>query len=116
MTTTLYGITNCDTIRKARQFLDQHNVEYVFHDYRIDGTDKKLISDWVKTHGWETVLNKRGTTWRKLDDKTKTSVNQSNVSELLAEHPAMIKRPVLAIGKKSLVGFSKENYSEVLGL
>ena len=116
MATTLYGIKNCDTIKKARKFLDQHNVEYTFHDYRTDGTDKKLISAWVKVHGWETVLNKRGTTWRQLDDKSKAATNESNVAELLAKHPAMIKRPVLVSGKNSLVGFSKEHYFELLGL
>jgi len=116
MATILYGIKNCDTIKKARKFLDQNNIEYQFHDYRSDGTDTKLISAWVKTHGWETVLNKRGTTWRQLDDKTKTATNENNVAELLAEHPAMIKRPVLVSGKQSLVGFSKETYTEALGL
>ncbi len=116
MATILYGIKNCDTIKKARRFLEQHKVEYTFHDYRVDGTDKKLISAWVKKHGWETVLNKRGTTWRQLDDKTKASTNESNVADLLAQHPAMIKRPVLANGKESLVGFSESTYSEILGL
>ena len=116
MATTIYGIKNCDTIKKARSFLDQHNVEYTFHDYRVDGTDKKLIAAWVKTHGWETVLNKRGTTWRNLDDKIKASIDESNVVDLLVEHPAMIKRPVLASGRQSLVGFSKDTYSEILDL
>jgi len=116
MATTLYGIKNCDTIKKARRFLEEHNVEYTFHDYRTDGTDKKLISAWVKSHGWETVLNKRGTTWRQLDDNTKASTNETNVVALLIEHPAMIKRPVLTSGKKSLVGFSKDTYSEILDL
>jgi len=108
MATTLYGIKNCDTIKKARKFLDQHNVEYTFHDYRTDGTDKKLISAWVKVHGWETVLNKRGTTWRQLDDKAKSTTNESNVAELLAKHPAMIKRPVLVRHLPTFIEFNGE--------
>ena len=80
MKTTLYGIKNCDTIKKARRYLDENNIDYQFHDYRTDGVDKKLLDQWVKLHGWETVLNKRGTTWRKLDDKTKADTNEKNVS------------------------------------
>ena len=113
MTAKLYGIKNCDTIKKARRFLDDNNIDYHFHDYRADGVDKKLIAAWVKKHGWETVLNKRGTTWRQLDDATKNKTNESNVAELLAEHPAMIKRPVLVQGKSSTVGFSEQTYKDL---
>jgi len=95
MTTTIYGIKSCDTIKKARRFLDEQGVDYNFHEYRADGVDEKLIAAWVKKHGWETVLNKRGTTWRKLDDKTKASTDESNAASLLTQHPAMIKRPIL---------------------
>lgn len=116
MTTTIYGIKNCDTIKKARRFMDEHGVDYLFHDYRVDGVDKKLLAAWVKKHGWETVLNKRGTTWRKLNDKIKTNTDQSNVVSLLLEHPAMIKRPVLVCGNNSLIGFSKDSYTEFLSL
>jgi len=116
MATTLYGIKNCDTIKKARRFMEAHSVAYTFHDYRADGVDKKQLTAWVKKHGWETVLNKRGTTWRQLDDKTKASTNEANVVDLLAEHPAMIKRPVLVNSKQSLVGFSESAYTELLKL
>ncbi len=110
----LYGIKNCDTIKKARRFLDEHNIDYQFHDYRVDGVDEELISSWVKKHGWDTVLNKRGTTWRQLDDKTKAAINESNVAALLCEHPAMIKRPVLVNGKTSMVGFTAQSYTELI--
>ena len=112
----LYGIKNCDTIKKARRFLDEQEIEYQFHDYRADGVDKKNIAAWVNSHGWETVLNKRGTTWRQLDEKTKTATNKKNVVSLLIEHPAMIKRPVISDGKSSLVGFTEASYREFLDL
>lgn len=110
----LYGIKNCDTIKKARRFLDDNGVDYHFHDYRSDGVDKKLIAAWIKKHGWETVLNKRGTTWRQLDDATKNKVDANNAAELLAEHPAMIKRPVLVNGSTSTIGFSVQTYTELV--
>ncbi len=115
MAITIYGIRNCDTIKKARRLLDEQEVAYKFHDYRADGVPKKLIAAWVKKHGWETVLNKRGTTWRQLDDKTKASISESNVVDLLAEHPAMIKRPVTVVGKESMIGFSKDSFPEFIG-
>lgn len=114
MAITLYGIKNCDSVKKARRFLDDSGVTYHFHDYRVDGVDKKQVSDWVVQHGWETVLNKRGTTWRQLSDKTKSSTTADNVVDLLAEHPAMIKRPVLTHGQKTMVGFSAESYTELV--
>ena len=96
--------------------MEEQGVDYVFHDYRADGIDKKLIATWVKKHGWETVLNKRGTTWRQLDDKIKTTTDETTVVSLLAEHPAMIKRPILAKNKSSLIGFSADSYKEFLNL
>ena len=116
MATKIYGIKNCDTIKKARRLLDEQGVEYDFHDYRKDGVDEKLIAAWVKKHGWETVLNKRGTTWRQLDDKTKAATDERTVVSLLIEHPAMIKRPILTQGKNSMVGFSADSYAEFLDL
>jgi len=115
-TVTMYGIKNCDTIKKARRFLESHEIDYQFHDYRTDGVDKKFVQGLIKKHGWETVVNKRGTTWRKLDDSVKSGTDESNAAELLAAHPAMVKRPVLVIGKSSLVGFSTDDYTSALGL
>ena len=116
MANILYGIKNCDTIKKARRHLDEHAVEYTFHDYRTDGIDEKSIQQFIDELGWEKVLNKRGTTWRQLDDTTKTATNESNVAALLCENPAMIKRPILKAGKKLLIGFSKEEYAQALAL
>ncbi len=114
MATTLYGIKNCDTIKKARRYLDANSVDYAFHDYRSDGIDEKLVLSFIKVLGWENVLNKRGTTWRKLDEKTKESTDEGNIAALLCEHPAMIKRPILKVGTKLHLGFSKSTYEEAL--
>jgi len=116
MSITMYGIKNCDTIKKARRYLDDQGVMFTFHDYRKDGTDKKLLTLLIKNHGLDTVLNKRGTTWRQLDDKTKASVTDKTAVALLCEHPAMIKRPVLKTGTDTLVGFSTDSYTDFLKL
>ena len=110
----MYGIKNCDTIKKARKYLDSCEIDYQFHDYRTDGVDKKFLQGLIKKHGWETIVNKRGTTWRKLEETVKSGTNADNAADLLSEHPAMVKRPVLIVGKQSLVGFSVEDYSSAL--
>ena len=109
---TLHGIPNCDTIRKARKWLTEHDLDYTFHDYRKDGVPKTALKKWCAELGWEKVLNRRGTTWRKLDEKTKSSINQSKALQLMQEHPAMIKRPLLVDGDDLILGFKAENYSE----
>lgn len=114
MANILYGIKNCDTIKKARRYLDEQAVEYQFHDYRADGIDEQSIQQFIDSLGWEKVLNKRGTTWRQLDDKTKAATTESNVAALLCAYPAMIKRPILKAGKKLLIGFSKQEYDQAL--
>lgn len=116
MANILYGIKNCDAIKKARRHLDEHAVDYKFHDYRVDGIDEQSIQQFIDTLGWEKVLNKRGTTWRKLDDKTKAATTEENVATLLCEHPAMIKRPILRADKNLVIGFSKEEYAKALAL
>jgi Spx/MgsR family transcriptional regulator len=108
--TTLYGIKNCDTVRKARKWLEAHGVEYTFHDVRSDGLDKKALSVWVKAVGWEVLLNRRGTTWRKLPDTDKESINEANAIKLMLVQPAMIKRPVLIHKKITHVGFKPGEY------
>ena len=113
MAATLYGIKNCDTIKKAKRYLDAKGIDYSFHDYRSDGIDEKLVQSFIKALGWENVLNKRGTTWRKLDDKTKDSTDAGNVAALLCDNPAMIKRPILKVGKQLSLGFSEASYDEV---
>lgn len=110
MTITIYGIRNCDTMKKAFVWLDSHGVDYVFHDYKKDGISKKDIEAWSKEVGWETLLNRAGTTFRKLPDKDKEGLTAAKAVKLMAEQPFMIKRPVLDLGRKLLVGFKPDEY------
>lgn len=110
MTITIYGIRNCDTMKKAFAWLDSHGVDYVFHDYKKDGISKKDIEAWSKEVGWETLLNRAGTTFRKLPDKDKEGLTAAKAVKLMAEQPSMIKRPVLDLGRKLLVGFKPDEY------
>ena len=110
---TLYGIPNCDTIKKARKWLEAHDIEYRFHNYKADGVPDKKLKSWVKQVGWETLLNRRGTTWRKLDDATKDNVAEKSAIQLMLDHPSIIKRPVLEIGSKITVGFSDYDYKQI---
>jgi arsenate reductase (glutaredoxin) len=110
---TIYGIKNCDTMKKARAWLDQHGVAYAFHDYKTQGIARELLERWEKKVGWETLLNRAGTTFRKLPDKDKTGINTDKALRLMLAQPSMIKRPVLELGGgKLLVGFSPELYSQ----
>jgi Spx/MgsR family transcriptional regulator len=111
--TTLYGIKNCDTIRKARRWLDDNDVDYSFHDVRTDGLDKQMLQGWEKQLGWEQLLNRRGTTWRGLPNAVRDNVNRTSAVQIMLEHPAIIKRPLLVVGKKLYLGFSTDNYREI---
>jgi len=110
MTPTLYGISNCDTVKKARTWLDQDGVEYVFHDYKKAGIDRARLEQWVAAHGWETVLNRSGTTFRALPDADKADLTADKAIALMLAQPSMIKRPVLGLGGRTLVGFRPELY------
>jgi len=109
----LYGIPNCDTIKKARKYLTDNGIDYEFYDYKKHGVTEKELQAWVKQVGWETLLNKRGTTWRKLDDATKDSVDKKTAMQIMLENPSIIKRPVLTKEKTLLVGFSIESYAKL---
>jgi len=111
---TMYGIANCDTIKKARRWLDENGVEYRFHDYRKDGIDKAQLQAWAGELGWENLLNRRGTTWRSLSDAERDGVNQARAIALLLQYPAMIKRPLLDSGSQRLLGFDARRYQQVL--
>jgi Spx/MgsR family transcriptional regulator len=112
MTTTIYGIKNCDTMKKARAWLDQHKVDYAFHDYKSKGIDREHLEKWAKKAGWETLLNRAGTTFKKLPDKDKEGVTEAKALALMLKQPSMIKRPVLELsGGKLLVGFKPEEYA-----
>ncbi|RAI30423.1 ArsC family reductase [Rhodoplanes serenus] len=114
MTVTLYGIKACDTMKKARAWLDQHGVAYEFHDYKSRGIDAARLRAWAAVVGWETLLNRAGTTFRKLADADKANLDEDQAIALMAAQPSMIKRPVLDIGGTLLVGFSPQNYAAAL--
>jgi len=115
LTITIYGIKNCDTMAKARAWLDSKGVKYKFHDYKETGIDRAHLEQWVQDVGWETLLNRAGTTFRKLPDAQKTGLNESKSISLMMAQPAMIKRPVLDIGKRRIVGFKAEVYEKAVG-
>lgn len=111
--TTLYGIKNCDTIKKAKKWLELHDVEYTFHDYRVDGLNQEWLEQTESALGWEQLLNKRGTTFRQLSDEQKGNLDKDKAIALLLEHPAMIKRPVLIHEGNYYLGFKAEQYQEI---
>ena len=115
MTPTLYGIPNCDTVKKARVWLDQHGVAYAFHDYKKAGVDRARLQDWVDAHGWQTVLNRAGTTFRALPEADKADLTAERAIALMLAQPSMIKRPVLDLGDRTLVGFKPELYEAAFG-
>ncbi len=114
MTYILYGIKACDTMKKARTWLDQQGVEYRFHDYKASGIDPQQLTRWCDEHGWQTVLNRAGTTFRKLPDEQKADLDQARAISLMVAQPSMIKRPVLDLGSKTLVGFKPDIYAAAL--
>lgn len=111
---TLYGIKNCDTIKKARRWLEAHGIDYRFHDYRVDGLDNALLQSFISELGWESLLNTRGTTWRRLDEATRNQITDADAAaSLMIEMSAIIKRPLLcAPGKPMLLGFSESSYMQ----
>jgi arsenate reductase len=114
--TTIYGIKNCDTMKKARAWLDSHGLSYEFHDYKTAGAPKEKLKAWCDELGWETLLNRAGTTFKKLPEADKAGLNERKALALMLEQPSMIKRPVLEAGGKLIVGFKPEIYAgEVKG-
>jgi Spx/MgsR family transcriptional regulator len=111
----LYGIPNCDTMKKARRWLDEHQIAYQFHDYKKAGVEESLLRQWIVQVGWETLLNRRGMMWRKLDDSVKAGIDEENAIRIMLETPSIIKRPVLEVGKTLLVGFKEDDYARLLG-
>jgi len=112
--TTIYGIKNCDTMKKARAWLDAHKVSYVFHDYKAAGIDRDILEGWVKALGWDVLLNRAGTTFRKLPDNDKEHLTEKKAIALMLAQPSLIKRPVLEAKGKLLVGFKPEQYEPAL--
>ena len=111
---TIYGIKNCDTMKKARAWLDAHGVGYVFHDYKAAGIESKVLQAWSRAVGWEMLLNRAGTTFRKLPESDKEKITEKKAIALMLAQPSMIKRPVLAVGENLIVGFKPDTYAKAL--
>ena len=114
MSVTIYGIKNCDTMKKARAWLAKHGIDYAFHDYKTAGIDRAQLERWAKKVGWETLLNRAGTTFRKLPESEREGVTAKKAIGLMLEQPSMIKRPVLDLGGKLIVGFKPEIYAAAM--
>lgn len=111
----LYGIKNCDTVKKAKKWLEEQQIAYQFHDYRADGLDAELLRTFIDQLGWESLLNTRGTTWRKLDESVRQSINNADsAAESMLAQPAIIKRPLLAHNQRMLLGFNPDQYTQFL--
>ena len=115
MTTTLHGIKACDTMKKARDWLDGRGVAYAFHDYKAVGIDRPTLEGWTRKVGWEVLLNKAGTTFRKLPEADKTGLDEARAIALMLTNPSMIKRPVLDVDGALTVGFEPDVYARVFG-
>jgi len=111
--TILYGIPNCDTVKKARTWLDQNNQAFSFHDVRKDGISTQLVEDWCQRSDWQNLVNKRSTTWKQLDSSVRDNLSRDNVTKLLVEHPTLIKRPVLDYETGLEIGFKEANYQTI---
>jgi Spx/MgsR family transcriptional regulator len=112
---TIYGIKNCDTMKKARAWLDGHGVAYGFHDYKAAGIERGRLEGWARSVGWEALLNRAGTTFRKLPDDQKQGITGPKALALMLDQPSMIKRPVLEVGGRVIVGFDPATYQQALG-
>ncbi len=115
MTTTIYGIKNCDTMKKAFDWLQTHGVAYEFHDYKSSGIDEASLKTWCATLGWDKVLNRAGTTFKKLDDADKADLDEAKAIRLMLSQPSMIKRPVIDSSGKLMLGFKPEHYTNFFG-
>ncbi|WP_020395018.1 ArsC family reductase [Thiolinea disciformis] len=111
--TILYGLSNCDTVRKARQWLDERGIPYTFHDFRKDGLNPVQLRAWVDELGWEAMLNKRGTTWRLLPEKTRENLTETLALAVMEDQPAIIKRPLLDTGSRQVLGFDPMTYKAI---
>ena len=115
MSIEFYGIPNCDTVKMARQWLEAQGLDYSFHDYKKEGADPAKLEKWVGAKGWEVVLNRRGTTFRKLEEVDKADIDAAKAVRLMAAHPSTIKRPVVEHGGGLLVGFDADEWQAALG-
>ena len=112
---TLYGIKNCDTVKKARRWLETHAIDYHFHDFREDGLDAAEVDKWIDELGWEGLINKRSTTWKALAEESRNKMDDNAASRAILAQPTLIKRPLLDLGHQRQVGFSAEKYQQLFG-
>ncbi|PWS35832.1 ArsC family reductase [Falsiroseomonas bella] len=115
MAVTIHGIRNCDTMKKARAWLEAHGVAHRFHDYKVDGLDRATLEAWARELGWEALLNRAGTTFRKLPDAEKAGLDEAKALRLMLAQPSLVKRPVLEADGRLSVGFSPEGYARLFG-
>lgn len=109
----LYGIPNCGTVKKARAWLEERGIQYVFHDFKKEGLDASRLSAWADELGWENLLNRRGTTWRKLPEPVRDAIDRESAIGIMLESPSIIRRPVLDLGERRHLGFTEEAYQEI---
>ena len=114
MAITLFGIASCDNCRKARRWLDDHDLKYHYHDIRLDGLPTTALREWVRRAGWESVLNRRSATWRRIPDVDRNISGPEDAMDLMREYPTIIKRPILSSGKTLMVGFDPDEYAATL--
>lgn len=110
---TLYGIKNCDTVKKARKWLDTHNIDYRFHDFREDGLEADLVQQWLDELSWETLVNKRSTTWKQLSEEARTTMDAVTAKTTIMAQPTLIKRPLLDTGQERITGFAADKYQAI---
>lgn len=116
MAIVLFGINNCDSVGKARQWLEQHAINYKFHDFRKDGITEIMVNEWLQQQPLEQLINKRSTTWKTLSDTCKNSLDKDNAASLCVKHETLVKRPVLSINGKITLGFNEKTYFQLLTL
>jgi len=107
---TLYAIPNCDTVKKARAWLDNNNIDYAFHNYKKQGIDKVTLQQWVNELGWEVVINRKGMTWRKLDESIRSSMDSEKAIDVMLENQSIIKRPLITRNDQKILGFNEQDY------
>ena len=111
--TKIYGIKNCDTIKKALKWLDTNNIPYEFHDFKTAGLPQALLNEWLEKSSWDLLINKRSTTYRGLPQETKDNLNEALACQAMLDHPTLVKRPVLVTNPKIHIGFKAEQYQEI---
>ena len=111
--TTMYGIKNCDTVRKARKWLDINGIDYQYHDFREDGLDQDAVAGWIDELGWQNLLNRRSASWKALDEDARQNMNEESAHKAVLLHPTLIKRPLLDTGKQRYTGFSAASYAKI---